>query len=302
MGGSQSHAFSINDSGLIVGDSNLSGDTAEHAFLYSNGTMTDLGTFGGIYSFAYAINSSGQITGTSTDTAGAYHGYLLSPPNSDLSAAADMGSLGGTQTAGLAINTSGQVVGFSTVTADNKVTHAILYSTANGLVDLNTLIPASSGWTLITAWGINDAGQIAGEGINASGEHHAFLLAPAGPPADLVIKNNAPSTVKSGQKLTYAIAVANKGPNGAAQVVVADTLPAGLTLLSATATQGTCTGTATVTCDLGTIPASGGASIAIKATVIAPAGTTVTNTATVSGSGEDPNPSNNTSTTSTTVR
>jgi len=36
--------------------------------------------------------------------------------------------------------------------------------------DLNDLIPAGSGWELVTAFGINDAGQIAGTGvINASG-------------------------------------------------------------------------------------------------------------------------------------
>lgn len=34
-----------------------------HAFLYSNGTMTDLGTLGGHFSKGYAINASGEIVG-----------------------------------------------------------------------------------------------------------------------------------------------------------------------------------------------------------------------------------------------
>jgi probable HAF family extracellular repeat protein len=47
------------------------------------------------------------------------------------------------------------------------------------LQDLNSLVvnPDPS-WTLQTATGINDAGQIVGYGINSSGQYHAFLLNP----------------------------------------------------------------------------------------------------------------------------
>lgn len=44
--------------------------------------------------------------------------------------------------------------------------------------DLNTLIPEGSGWSLGTATAINNAGQIAGVGINPNGEMHAYLLTP----------------------------------------------------------------------------------------------------------------------------
>ena len=53
LGGTYSWAFGISDSGQIVGYSYTSGDTAWHAFLYSQGTMSDLGTFGGTYSTAW---------------------------------------------------------------------------------------------------------------------------------------------------------------------------------------------------------------------------------------------------------
>ena len=54
------------------------------------------------------------------------------------------------------------------------------------MVDLNTLIDPLSGWELVTAWGINDAGQITGYGL-IGGETHAFLLTPVPEPATLVL-------------------------------------------------------------------------------------------------------------------
>ena len=46
--------------------------------------------------------------------------------------------------------------------------------------DLNSLVtPATrAGWTLTNAYGINDAGQIVGEGIDPDGVSHALLLTP----------------------------------------------------------------------------------------------------------------------------
>jgi probable HAF family extracellular repeat protein len=50
----------------------------------------------------------------------------------------------------------------------------------NGVMtDLNTLAPNSPLYLLI-AFGINDAGQIAGFGVDSSNEIHAFLATPCG--------------------------------------------------------------------------------------------------------------------------
>jgi hypothetical protein len=46
------------------------------------------------------------------------------------------------------------------------------------MTDLNTLIPADSGWILLSASHINDMGQIAGNGF-LNGVLHAFLLIPS---------------------------------------------------------------------------------------------------------------------------
>lgn len=46
------------------------------------------------------------------------------------------------------------------------------------MVDLNTLIPPQSSLYLVTPETINDRGEIAGVGVDASGYQHAFLLVP----------------------------------------------------------------------------------------------------------------------------
>jgi hypothetical protein len=54
--------------------------------------------------------------------------------------------------------------------------HVPFISTASGLVNLNTLIPSGSGFTLTDAVAINDSGQILCDATNASGSEHAVLL------------------------------------------------------------------------------------------------------------------------------
>jgi len=79
LGGSDSYADGINDSGQVVGYAYTAGNAAEHAFLYSGGAMSDLGTLGGVGSEASGINDSGQVVGDA-DTAGnaADHAFLYS--------------------------------------------------------------------------------------------------------------------------------------------------------------------------------------------------------------------------------
>jgi probable HAF family extracellular repeat protein len=63
LGGTRSHAYGINDAGLVVGSSAVSATTDHHAFLYSGGTMQDLGTAGGTESYAYGISGAAQVVG-----------------------------------------------------------------------------------------------------------------------------------------------------------------------------------------------------------------------------------------------
>jgi probable HAF family extracellular repeat protein len=65
LGGSQSLAYAIHDSGQVVGSSTLSGNVTSHAFLWTGvGGMVDLGSLGG-HSGARGVTASGQVVGTS---------------------------------------------------------------------------------------------------------------------------------------------------------------------------------------------------------------------------------------------
>jgi uncharacterized repeat protein (TIGR01451 family) len=116
--------------------------------------------------------------------------------------------------------------------------------------------------------------------------------------ADLSITKTGPATAGSNTDITYTISVSNAGPNSASSVVVSDVLPAGLTFVSATPSQGSCSGTTTVTCSLGTMNLSASATISLVAHT--PINfSSFSNTATVSSATADPTPANNTSTAST---
>ncbi|HEX7134065.1 MAG TPA: DUF11 domain-containing protein, partial [Iamia sp.] len=122
--------------------------------------------------------------------------------------------------------------------------------------------------------------------------------------ADLVIdKSHAASAFVVGQEGTYTLAVANQGPSpsvgtAGAPITVADTLPTGLTPLTATGTDWTCEITdQTVTCEhVGTVAAGSSLppiSITVEVSPAAEGG--VVNTATVTpGETHDPVDPNNT--------
>ncbi|HYI09787.1 MAG TPA: DUF11 domain-containing protein, partial [Thermoanaerobaculia bacterium] len=106
--------------------------------------------------------------------------------------------------------------------------------------------------------------------------------------ADLsIVKMTTSTTAVTGSIVNYTIDVTNSGPSQATNVVVTDTLPAGLELVSVTPSQGTCSGTTTITCNLGTINNGGSATINLSTRVIATSGT-ISNTASVDGNETDP--------------
>ena len=169
--GAYSSANAINDAGQVVGESDTNVFT--HAFLYSNGSMLDLGTLGGTYSSAYAINNSGQVIGDSSTLHDAqYHGFIYQ--NGKMT---DLGTLGGLSSSAAAINNLGQVVGNSEDASQN----GLPFLWQNGvMVDLNSLLPANSGWVLASAKFINDSGQIVGAG-SYNGESAWYLLSTKAP-------------------------------------------------------------------------------------------------------------------------
>src|SRR3984957_13969756 len=110
------------------------------------------------------------------------------------------------------------------------------------------------------------------------------------------------STVAPGSNLTYTLTAANLGPNDTTNVIVTEALPALTTLVSATPSQGSaCTGTTTLTCNLGSVANAAQATLTIVVTIAANATGTVTNSASVVSDLPDPNMANNTATISATV-
>ncbi|MEV5966546.1 hypothetical protein AB0L70_32560 [Kribbella sp. NPDC051952] len=113
--------------------------------------------------------------------------------------------------------------------------------------------------------------------------------------ADLsIIKTVKPSPLVAGSEGVYTLTVHNDGPSTAQAVTVADTLPAGLSVLEATSADGTCTVSgAAVSCTLGTMSAGGNAVVLIRVAVAAAQTAAVTNAGSVSSSTSDPDPGNN---------
>ena len=168
LGGSASYARAINAAGLIVGNSDISGGES-HAFLWKSGTMGDLGTLGGSGSSANAVNAAGQVVGWSYTGSGAKHAAVWQ--NGTVT---DLGILGGTTSDAYAVNSAGQIVGASTFSATSTATHAFLWQNGK-MTDLNSLLSGGSGWILLDATGINDKGQIVGDGTHG-GVATEFLL------------------------------------------------------------------------------------------------------------------------------
>ncbi len=215
LGGATSVAYAINESAQIVGVSDTG--SANHAFLYSDGTMTNLGILDYNQSGAFDINDLGQVAGTyfidgSFQEAFVYvvdNGVLIDLGSPLLSASrawainndglvagyswgggenrsflyacgvtVDLGTVEGfPDVFAWGMNDRGQVVGYVT-SADGIVSHAFIY-TGGRLRDLNDLLVPGHGWDRVTvAFDVNNTGQITGYG-RINGQVRAFLMAPS---------------------------------------------------------------------------------------------------------------------------
>jgi probable HAF family extracellular repeat protein len=210
-----SEAIAINSTGEIAGWSTAPGGADDVAFLYSSGSMIDLGTIdGGTSSVANGINDAGTVIGNSDTASGGERGFIYR--NGKMT---DIGTLGGANSAVNAINDNGVITGSSedasgvtlpfvysngtmtslgtynisttpqaindkgvivgTTSGTNVIDDAFIYQ-GGTFQDLNNLIPAGSGWKLTDAVAINDNGQILVDATSTTtGQDHAVLLTPA---------------------------------------------------------------------------------------------------------------------------
>lgn len=217
VGPSNSMAYSINNSGQIVGmidgkpylfDNSGQGN---HVFLGGipgdagyHGTARDINDsgsiIGGAGKYAVLYDSSGNgnninlgtlggdsSDGISINNNGKLIGYSRNSegyPKACLFDESgngnniDLGALGGDHSYAFSINNLDQVVGYAT-DASGKFRACLFDISGDGNnIDLNTLIAPDSGWFLYRAQDINDHGWIVGWGINPDDEMHAFLMIP----------------------------------------------------------------------------------------------------------------------------
>lgn len=198
FGGSWAPTFAndISNTGEIVGQNSDDHSTfIGHATSWKNGVTTDLGTLGvGAYSSsANGVNDLGFVVGwAATDPISPFfnstsptHAILWTPSG----VMTDLGTLNGdTSSAAVRINFFGQVIGNSGDTTYyfngaldtppfEVIGRPFIWTESEGMRDLNTLIPQTSGWVLTSATDINIWGQIVGSGTR-NGQPHGFLLTP----------------------------------------------------------------------------------------------------------------------------
>lgn len=162
LGGAGSGALAINDAGVIVGWSLVSGnDPAQHAAVWDHGVVTDLGTLVGRNTQATAISRKGAVVGWTTLESGFTHAVRWTDHGIE-----DLGTLGGPASQAFGVNDFGVIVGWSTTSSGDR--HAFVWRDGV-MTDIGTL-----GGTTSTAFAINRHGVVVGEATTASGEGHAF--------------------------------------------------------------------------------------------------------------------------------
>jgi probable HAF family extracellular repeat protein len=165
---------SINNSGEIAGTISVNtnhggiGDPA----IYQNGQVTDLASkvANGLYSYdsrAVAINQKGDVIINVLPFSGPQSGTTISYLyQSATGQAINLTALpGASNFFAVALNSKDQAVGGGYLYDDGTVKL------------LTSLIPPATGWSNLVATGINDAGQIVGEGF-INGREQAFLMTP----------------------------------------------------------------------------------------------------------------------------
>jgi probable HAF family extracellular repeat protein len=156
----QGRALAINKRGQVVGGTVIVDVT--HAFLYSRNELLDLGTLGGETSIAIDINDGGEVVGNAQTATGQSRAFLYSD-----GAMLELPIPGETSSAA-AINRHGQVVGLTSSLATPEQSDAYLYQDGQARL-LRDLVSDGHCWFRLDARDINDHGDVVGVGVVNSG-------------------------------------------------------------------------------------------------------------------------------------
>jgi uncharacterized membrane protein len=167
-------ALGINDSGQVAGHARSAFAVFDNGVVWNGTTPTGLG----MSTRATAINNAGQVAGaTYTATNPSFPGIVTQSYATiwNGTTPTPLGNIfGGTVATAFAINNNGLAVGDIDAFG---VGHAVVWIGTTPF-DLNSLlsnVPQSSA-TLTAAFGVNDLGQIVGDGFMANGIESGFLL------------------------------------------------------------------------------------------------------------------------------
>ncbi|MFG0329157.1 MAG: hypothetical protein ACF8PN_04590 [Phycisphaerales bacterium] len=166
LGGDESTAFGVNELGSIVGFSQYeSGNSSNHAFLWRNGVMTDLGDFGGGYSKANAINNQDEVVGRARPVSGSDRAFLWRD-----GVMIDLGDFGGPGSTAIDINELGWVAG--TADIGNGRAHATLWADGQ-MIDLHQAGTCDQS----CIWAMNEIGDMVGTvDDDCGGDERTFVL------------------------------------------------------------------------------------------------------------------------------
>jgi probable HAF family extracellular repeat protein len=184
LGGTSSAGNGINNRGWIAGTSDLAGDQTEHAALWIDGSLTDLGTLGGPNSGVLwpVKDERGIVAGISQtaqpDPLGERWSCSAFFPAATATGYQCLGfvwqdgvmrplpTLGGTNGFATGVNNRGEIVGWAENTVHDSTCvapqvlqfRAVVWEPKGGLIEL----PPLPGDTVSAATAINDRGQVVG--------------------------------------------------------------------------------------------------------------------------------------------
>ncbi len=176
LGGTQSSAYGVNNTGQVVGYSMTTGNVSAHAVIWNGGVLTDLNPTGSLNSSAVAINNTGVAVGW-TDFTGVEIATIWNGTTPTY-----LGTLPGMlESTANSINDAGVVVGYNTSFSSPASLGVIWDGTTP--INLSTLLDSSdASWIISEAFAINDAGDIVAQGYDTVGstafQGTALLLTP----------------------------------------------------------------------------------------------------------------------------
>ncbi|MEN9572896.1 MAG: hypothetical protein RL514_751 [Verrucomicrobiota bacterium] len=171
LGGRNSFGHAINSAFDVAGVAE-NAQQLRRAFLYTGGKMRDLGTLGGQLSQANGLNEAGDVVGFAQNAAGQSRAFYHT--NGKLT---DLGTLGGPGAWASAINNRRHIVGAAQLASGEH--RAFLWRDGK-LWELNQFLPPNSGWILLEATDLNEAGQIVCLARTKNGQLRAVLMTPPG--------------------------------------------------------------------------------------------------------------------------